>query len=577
LLGPLRDALVWPLVNNPEWTACYPPLVQLLFALAGRIWYAPGAVKALLLFFDIGALTCLLALLALKRLPLRAAYAYALNPVVLLSFAAEAHLDALLVFGLAAALLCYEKRRWELMFSALAMAVQTKYVALACLPFFVTRENWPKAWIAAAIIVLPFMLVPETGATDFFRSATRMAQETEFNSSLYALLHAVTGERATALLGCGAAGAVVFAWAYIRLRPGRDAAADPARGSLCVLGAAILCAPVVYGWYISWLTPLLVRRRAWVWLLPCLSVALSYQVHEVWLTTGIWTIAPWVRILEWAPVWLALGCSAWLGLTRARRQTHPAALSARPRMSVVIPTLCEAAEIVDCIRAVRRDPAVAELIVVDGGSALQGDKTVELAREAGAIVIEHAKPIDAGGGRGGQIAAGLALARHEFVAIVHADSRPEPDVFSRAAEALIANPEAGAGAAGGWFEDSRGASLLLQAGNDARAGLFGISFGDQLQFFRRETALRLGLIQPLPLMEDVECSVRALAAGPTLYLWASTRSSARAWRSRPLSRAVRIVYQFLRYLFGRVIGRLAGAGEPDLARMYRNYYPSRPR
>lgn len=571
LLGAARDALVWPRINNPEWTACYPPMVQGLFALVGRIWYAPAAVKAAMLVFDVGALLCLLALLAAKRLPLRSAYAYAVNPVVLLAFAAEAHLDALLVFGLTAALLCHEKRRWDLMFVALALAVQAKYVALLCLPFFLTRENWSKVWITGALIVLPFLFVPETGGADFFRSLTRLAGETEFNSSLYALLLALSGERATALLGCGSVGFVALVWAYARLRPGRDLAADPARGSLCVLAATILCAPVVYGWYLSWLAPLLVRRRAWIWLLPCLSVALSYQVHGVWLATGVWTIEPWARVLEWAPVWLAALGAAWLGLRRTK--TRLPSLSARARVSVLIPTLREAGEIVECIRAVRRDPAVAEIIVADGGSELLGDDTVELAREAGALTVVNDAPIDAGGGRGGQLVAGLALARQEVVAIVHADSRPEPDLFSRALEALAANPEAVAGAAGGWFEGGPGTSLLVQWGNDARAGLFGLSFGDQLQFFRREAGQRLGLLQPLPLMEDVEFSLRALSAGPTLYLWAATGSSPRAWRSRPLSRAARIVYQFFRYLLARAVG----ASAPDLVRMYRNYYPSQPR
>jgi len=569
LLAGLRDALVWPRINNPGLTACYPPLMPLAFAGLGKLWYSPFAVKLTIIGADLAALACLLALLHTKRLPLRSALFYAVNPVLLFAFAAEAHLDALLTFALAAALLAFETRRWGWMYAALALAVQTKYPAALCLPFFVTRANWRYAWIAALGIVVPFLAVPGLTLDSLFQSLTYVAVQTDFNASLYAAVLAASGSRHAARVLCGVFVALVLGWAMLRRHPERDAAADPARGALCALGALLLAAPVVYFWYFTWLAPLFVRRQSWVWLLPCLALGLSQYVHAHWAATGVWAVPPILAALEWSPVLLALAAAAWLGFRRPGRRLPK---DQARTVSVVIPTLCEEAEILGCIEAVRRDHAVQEIIVVDGGS---DDATQTLARTAGARVLVQAAPIESGGGRGGQIAAGLRAATQDVVAVVHADSRPEPGVFSRACAALRTNPECICGAAGGWFAAPGAAPRLIQIANDARASFFGIAFGDQMQFFRREDALQLGLVQAQPLMEDVECSLRGNKAGPTLYLWAATRTSARAWRSGGLSRAAGIVYRFLAYVMRRSCGGLCAP--PDTVAMYRHYYAPRQR
>ena len=76
-----------------------------------------------------------------------AAGLYALNPVVLYSFAARGHFDALHLFFLCAALLAYEKQRWKTMFLFFGLAAGIKYVALVAIPFFLRADDRSFSWL----------------------------------------------------------------------------------------------------------------------------------------------------------------------------------------------------------------------------------------------------------------------------------------------------------------------------------------------------------------------------------------------------------------------------------------------
>ena len=84
-----------------------------------------------------------------------------------------------------------------------------------------------------------------------------------------------------------------------------------------------------------------------------------------------------------------------------------------------------------------KDKAVGKVIVVDGGSS---DRTGELARKAGATVILHNAPPENGGGRGGQIGAGVKAATGNIVAVVHADTYITTPAFTRILEMLVRQP-----------------------------------------------------------------------------------------------------------------------------------------
>ena len=83
------------------------------------------------------------------------------------------------------------------------------------------------------------------------------------------------------------------------------------------------------------------------------------------------------------------------------------------QFSVIIPTLNEAPRIAGLLERVRADAPDCEIIVVDGGST---DDTAALAAASGATVLQ------AGRGRGRQLAFGAGEARGNVLVFLHADT-----------------------------------------------------------------------------------------------------------------------------------------------------------
>lgn len=232
-------------------------------------------------------------------------------------------------------------------------------------------------------------------------------------------------------------------------------------------------------------------------------------------------------------------------------------------VSVIIPTLNEEPRIARCVRSVLDNRYVDEIIVVDGGST---DRTRELARQAGAKVIVHEKPVDAGGGRGGQIHAGIQAAGGDMVAILHADTVAGKGIFDRMVQLLNRNPDIIGGAAGCRFDSPKFRFRLLELANDFRAGFLKISFGDQIQFFRRQPVMARNLFPAIPLMEDVELTIRLHRLGKQAYLFGGGKVSTRRWERRGYRNALWVFWHVFAYLIQRL------RGDADTAALYKKYY-----
>lgn len=221
-------------------------------------------------------------------------------------------------------------------------------------------------------------------------------------------------------------------------------------------------------------------------------------------------------------------------------------MSVAPLISVVVPVLDEAAEI-EATLATTRDPAVLEVIVVDGGSR---DATAEMARRRADRVIAAPR------GRASQMNAGAAIARGEILLFLHGDTRL-PAGFGRAACAAIA-----AGCVGGRFDVAlRGSHAMLPvvaAMINARSRLTRIATGDQAIFVRRRVFEALGRFPALPLMEDVALSVRLRRAGRVAALRERVSTSGRRWEKQGVARTVLLMWWLrLAYACGVPAQRLA--------------------
>lgn len=173
-------------------------------------------------------------------------------------------------------------------------------------------------------------------------------------------------------------------------------------------------------------------------------------------------------------------------------------------ISIVIPTLNEAANLGALLTALTADPADKEIIVVDGGST---DETAKIARVAGCRVIA------AEAGRGNQVAAGAAAASGEIIWFLHGDSR-YPAGGLAAIRAALETPAIVGGNFRLIFDGDTGFARWL-TGFYAWIRARGLYYGDSAIFVRRSVYDALGGIRPIPIMEDYDFVKRMEKAGRT--------------------------------------------------------------
>lgn len=230
-----------------------------------------------------------------------------------------------------------------------------------------------------------------------------------------------------------------------------------------------------------------------------------------------------------------------------------------PSLSIVIPTLDEAQALPRLLQQLGPARARgAEVIVVDGGSS---DQTCALAESGGARVLTS------GRGRARQLQAGCQAASGDVIWMLHADSEIDPY-----ADQHIVWGVANSGRQWGRFAVRiDGASPLLRViarAMNLRSRMTGIATGDQGIFVSRRLLNRIGGIPQLPLMEDVELSVRLREQCPPLCFAKRITTSGRRWTQHGALRTMLLMWRL----------RLGFAlGEPTdvLARKYAASGPGR--
>lgn len=210
-------------------------------------------------------------------------------------------------------------------------------------------------------------------------------------------------------------------------------------------------------------------------------------------------------------------------------------------ISVVIPTLNEAAELMATLRCVAAVPEVTEIVVSDGGST---DDTVVLAQAAGTRVVTGPR------GRGGQLRRGADWATGEVVILLHADTWLPADAGVAIGRVLRKSDVVG-GAFSKVFRDpprlTRGSRFRCRW----RMRLFQFAYGDQAIFVRREALIRAGGVPDLPLMEEHYLCAALRRLGRLELVDSTVSTSARRFRQRgPLRTYLRMGEVTLRHWMG---------------------------
>lgn len=211
------------------------------------------------------------------------------------------------------------------------------------------------------------------------------------------------------------------------------------------------------------------------------------------------------------------------------------------KVSVIIPALNEEKNIVRCIKSAKKLNPL-EIIVVDGGSI---DRTKELAKKEGALVLESSK------GRGIQLNRGASSANGEILLFLHADSFFLDIDYRRFSELIKRYPN-------GFFRlrfDKDTPSIrIVEFFANLRSRIFRLPYGDQAIFLKKELFIKLGGFKNYPFLEDLEL-VRRIRKFEKIkplpfYVIASSRRIIKNYPLSPIFVSLRNVLIVILYLLG---------------------------
>ena len=299
-------------LNNPGVPSPYPAGAQLFFRAVTAIHESIYAFKVAFVVCDLAIVLVLLDVLRSSRQATHWVLAYAWNPLLATGVAGSGHIDivgTLLLLVSAAALW----RRWRAVAAlSFALAVAVKLLPIVLLPLYWRRVRIRDAALAAAVVGLLYVPFLNHGRIPIGSLGTYV-ERFRFNDPVFATLERVAAPQ----LVVGFAVLVGFLTAiWLRSKAqawSSDAFAWP-------MAASLLCAPVVYPWYLLWLLPFVRSASTLPIIIWTVSIIPTYYVWHLRTLGRAWLVPGWIMMLEYGSV---AGAAAIIAL---RRITRSAAL-----------------------------------------------------------------------------------------------------------------------------------------------------------------------------------------------------------------------------------------------------------
>ncbi|MGO9518991.1 MAG: glycosyltransferase 87 family protein [Candidatus Korobacteraceae bacterium] len=281
-------------LNHPHVPSPYPPGAQLFFRAVTAIHESVFALRVAFVICDLLIVFVLLYILRCTGQGAHWILAYAWHPLLATEVAGSGHIDifgALLLVVSFAALL----RRWRAIASvAFALAVAVKFLPVLLLPLYWRRVRIRDAVLAAIVFALLYLPFLNHGQIPIGSVGTYI-QSFRFNDPVFAALERVASPQAAAGLAAFI-GVLIAIWFRTKFQTwSADAFAWP-------MAASLLCAPVIYPWYLLWLLPFVRSVSTLPIIIWTVSIIPTYIVWHLRTLGRPWVIPGWITLLEYGSV-----------------------------------------------------------------------------------------------------------------------------------------------------------------------------------------------------------------------------------------------------------------------------------
>jgi hypothetical protein len=182
--------------------------------------------------------------------------------------------------------------------TAFGLAVAVKFLPIVLAPLYWRRVRVRDAFVAAFVVLMLYVPFLEHSRIPI-GSLGVYVQRFRFNDPIFATLERVASPQIVAGLAA-LVGLITAAW--LRSKP----PASWANNWAWPMAASLVCAPVVYPWYLLWLLPFLRSTSTLPLIVWTVSILPTYIVWHLRSLGHEWHVPAWVLLLEYGSVAIAV-------------------------------------------------------------------------------------------------------------------------------------------------------------------------------------------------------------------------------------------------------------------------------